>query len=84
MARAQMLQNGEHEHERELPELPPWVLEHGMTSPSSSSGDEDDEFESGMRNQWSHILDEYEDEQMVRWDHWSGRKLQPDQLDDEY
>lgn len=60
-----------------------WALEHGISS-ASSSGDEDDMFESGMNNIWNGILDDYEDEQMVGWDHWSGRKLQPDQLDDEY
>jgi hypothetical protein len=60
-----------------------WTLLHGVSSPSSS-GDEDDAFESGMKDLWDGILDAYEDEQMVRWDHWSGRKLQPDQLDDEY
>lgn len=60
-----------------------WALEHGISSASSSS-DEDDMFESGVRNIWNGILDDYEDEQMVGWDHWSGRKLQPDQLDDEY
>ena len=74
MARAKM-------QDREADQI--WILEHGLSS-ASSSGDEDDEFESGMKNSWSDILDGYEDEQMVCWDHWSGRKLQPDQLDDEY
>ena len=66
----------EHDHEQL------WVVEHGMSSASSSSH-EDDMFESGMKGLWSDILDEYEDEQMVRWDHWSGRKLRPDQLDND-
>ena len=34
-------------------------------------------------NSWDGILDAYEDEQMLGWGHWSGRKLQPDELDDE-
>lgn len=60
-----------------------WVLEHGVSS-ASSSDDEDDVFEKSMVNSWDGILDAYEDEQMIAWDHWSGRKLQPDELDDEY
>lgn len=70
----------EYDHEYEYDHDQPWVVEHGMSS-ASSSGPEDDMFESGMKGLWSDILDEYEDEQMVRWDHWSGRKLRPDQLD---
>jgi len=79
MARAKMVRR---EHQRS------WVFEFGVSSASSSS----DEDESHTENSWDGILDSYEieqmeayeDERMIRLDHWSSRKLQPDPLDDEY
>ena len=70
--------------ERARGRAPAWVLAHGPSSASSSDEDEDDAFEQSMGHSWDGILDAYEDEQMAGWDHWSGRKLQPDQLDDEW
>ena len=62
-----------------------WVLEHGACSSASSSDeDEEDAFGLSMGAAWDGILDAYEDEQMGGWDHWSGWKLQPDELLDEY
>jgi hypothetical protein len=60
-----------------------WVLDYGLSSASSSDVDEDDAFEQSMMQSWDGILDAYEDEQLAGWDHWSGRKLRPDELDDE-
>ena len=68
--------------ERERERRQSWVHEYGVSS-ASSSDDEDEALDRSMTSSWDGILDAYEDEQMVGWDHWSGRKLRPDEWEDE-